>query len=1066
MNRTKLVLALATAVATAGLVPTTVAAAGNGQDIDRVMVKFKKGAKARVKDKVGKARGHIHRELDGNDIISASLSVDEIEALKQDDDVIAVEVDAPRYPMGETVPWGITRVQAAEAIAAGADGDGIKVCVIDSGAFSGHEDFSGVPMTGATNKGDDWSSDTCGHGTHVAGTIAAAANDTGVIGVSPDGKVSLHIVKVFDGLECEWSYSSDLIAAAEECQEAGADIINMSLGGAYSSTLERDAFDKLYAEGVLSIAASGNDWNASYNYPASYDSVVSVAAIDENNARANFSQYNDQVELSAPGVGVLSTESWRDSHLVVGGEVIDSGPFNGTLEATGAGELVDGGNCDTPGDWAGKVVMCERGGSSPTTFWNMAQNVTVAGGEALIIYNNLAGPLLGWFGPGNTSEIPALGLTQDVGQALIAGHLGQWTEVSSLFEQDVSAYGVKDGTSMATPHVAGVAALVWSAAPEKTNRDVRLALGATAIDLDQPGYDVNTGWGLVQAADAAAELVNGEGGVVPGSAPRFLVADTGWAKNNALETTLYWTAGEDAVDIVRNDAVVQSGITNTGMTTYSDKPSGDGTWMYKVCNTGTTDCSNTTTVNFDGRDVPPNNNGKVSTDAGRSLVLAAGEGEQLSPRVVSMAAGDSYVTWQDWPAGFDVILQRVDRKGRTVWKEDVLAGEREFSYITVHGMDLATDTQDNALVSFRSHDDQGVIQARVQKVSPDGEKLWGEHGIQVSHIDYDDVLTSRVVGTVDGGAVVLWQDNTSIFLQKYDANGNRLWAEDSVKVVKPAPYGDYYQYGVGGIEASEDGGVIISFKSALGRFGNGLWAQKFDANGLPVWDPDHVRLFDDTSIGGMPQGAAPEFVSDGEGGGVFCWQYTFGVSYTDVRAQRVTADGTQLFPQHGAPVSLDDSTFRGEAACVFDEETGSTYVGFMQRYAVGASSTKWGILGQRFDAEGNRLWGDIGREIVPMSAGDKGGVNVLPAGNGATFIWGVNERPAPMYLQASRLDANGDYAWDNQIIGFKTADSWISRPVATVDRDGRNIIVWPEYIGYDDRDVMMQTITESGRIGK
>ena len=195
--------------------------------------------------------------------------------------------DAPRYLMAQSVPWGIDRVQARDIWDADRDGTvdagaptgaGVQVCIIDSGLYTAHEDIVGENVIGGYPSG--WDTDLCGHGTHVAGTIAAANNNTGVVGVSP-GEVSLYIFKVF-GDDCAWAYSSDLIDAANRCAAAGVDIISMSLGGG-RSTPEETAFNNLYSQGILSIAAAGNDGDTSMSYPASYDSVVSVAATDVNN---------------------------------------------------------------------------------------------------------------------------------------------------------------------------------------------------------------------------------------------------------------------------------------------------------------------------------------------------------------------------------------------------------------------------------------------------------------------------------------------------------------------------------------------------------------------------------------------------------------------------------------------------------------------------------------------------------------------------------------------------------------------------------------------------------------
>jgi subtilisin family serine protease len=159
-------------------------------------------------------------------------------------------------------------------------------------------------MTGLSTSAGTWNTDGNGHGTHCAGTIAARANSVGVVGVAPEAVVVP--VKVFDN-NGDWAYSSDVVDAAVECQKLGANIVSMSLGGSGSSTLEYEMFKTLHSQGVVSIAAAGNSGNSALSYPASYDVVLSVAATDNSKVKADFSQFNRLVDISAPGVDVLST---------------------------------------------------------------------------------------------------------------------------------------------------------------------------------------------------------------------------------------------------------------------------------------------------------------------------------------------------------------------------------------------------------------------------------------------------------------------------------------------------------------------------------------------------------------------------------------------------------------------------------------------------------------------------------------------------------------------------------------------------------------------------------------
>ncbi len=362
---------------------------------------------------------------------------------------------------------------------------------------------------GFSQVGGEWSTDGFGHGSHVGGTIAAENNGLGVVGVTP-GTVNLYIVKFF-GDDGNATYASNLVDALNRCVANGANVVSMSLGGSKSVRTEKTAFANAYTAGVLSIAAAGNEGTSAYSYPASYDSVMSVAAIDANKVVADFSQYNSAVEIAAPGVAVLSTLPYIETNnLTVDGVDYAVSHIEYSGLGTASGALVNGGLCDSVGSWSGKVVLCERG---VNTFYEKVANAQAGGGVAAIIYNNVEGALLATLGEGNSTSIIGISLSQEDGRYLVANKLGRNATVFSSIEKPGSGYEAWDGTSMATPHVSAVAALVWSANPSWTNAQIRQALTASAQDLGAVGKDNYYGYGLVQARAALTYL--GYGGPTP-----------------------------------------------------------------------------------------------------------------------------------------------------------------------------------------------------------------------------------------------------------------------------------------------------------------------------------------------------------------------------------------------------------------------------------------------------------------------------------------------------------------------------------------------------------------------
>lgn len=586
MKQLKLVAALGVALAAAAAGISTQAASPQ----TRVWVKFTPGASAQVESQLRAAGGKIHYKFANLRAFAVSVPEQALNGLRNNPNIEYIEADAPRHLMGETVPYGIPKVQAPQAVSVGADGTGIKVCIIDSGIHASHEDLATIAKTGYASSGQSWSSDSCGHGTHVAGTIAAIGNNAkGVIGVSP-GKVALHLVKVFDGEACGWSYSSTLVNAAQNCQSNGAKIISMSLGGSTKSVTEETAFNNINSGGILSIAAAGNAGNTTLSYPASYTSVMSVAATDSANVVADFSQKNSQVEIAAPGVGVLSTYPIKSADVTVGANSYIVSALEGSIQATASGGMVNGGLCTSSGSWAGKVVLCERGTISFADKVTSAKN---GGAVGVIIYNNAPGGFSGTMGTGVTSTIPAVSMTQEDGQSLVGSTAT--ASVSTVSQTNANGYAYLDGTSMATPHTSGVAALVWSSNPSATNVQVRNALTSTAIDLGTAGRDNSYGYGLVQAL-AAVNALTGGGTPPPATPPSSFTASNGGTVKGKLSVPMNWSGGTGTIDIYRGTSKIAAAIANTGAYTDSVRVRGSGSFVYKACNAGSTECSNTATV--------------------------------------------------------------------------------------------------------------------------------------------------------------------------------------------------------------------------------------------------------------------------------------------------------------------------------------------------------------------------------------------------------------------------------------------------------------------------------------
>lgn len=207
----------------------------------------------------------------------------------------------PRFPE----MWNLAKIRAEQGWDITVSSPAVVIAVIDTGADRNHPDLQGklVPAYDFVN-GDSDPSDDQGHGTHVAGTAAAVTNNgIGIAGVAWEAKIMPLKALSASGAGAHSWIANAIVWATDH----GADVINMSLGGPYTSATMREAVNYAWNHGLVLVAAAGNGNTSNPTYPAAYENVMGVAATTQTDQRASFSNYGSYISVASPGVSILST---------------------------------------------------------------------------------------------------------------------------------------------------------------------------------------------------------------------------------------------------------------------------------------------------------------------------------------------------------------------------------------------------------------------------------------------------------------------------------------------------------------------------------------------------------------------------------------------------------------------------------------------------------------------------------------------------------------------------------------------------------------------------------------
>jgi hypothetical protein len=389
-----------------------------------------------------------------------------------------------------------------------------------------------------------------------------------------------------------------------------------------------------------------------------------------------------------------------------------------------------------------------------------------------------------------------------------------------------------------------------------------------------------------------------------------------------------------------------------------------------------------------------------SSDPMVNLALAANPNgsDQVQPKLLPLKQNGWYVSWFDAnpatppPVGYDVFYQRLTSAGVQKFPQGgIMVADLTNSSTEDYG--LGVDTTGNALIAFLDTREGSNQQITAAKMAPDGNPLWGRHGVQLTS-GSDSNAAPKIVGTSDGYIVVAWTSNSDVVLQKLNASGVAQWGSGVVF----SQTGDDYL--LADLHAADDGSVIVSWVSNQGFGSNSqLWTNKISSSGSLLWGSGNVNIFD---VGSLQFGNFPYFVYDGNGGAVFAW-YT-SIPTLQCFAQHIRSDGSAAFPQNGVAGSGNTINVRVSPAAAYNKATDEVFMFWTEE---DSNQVLNGVYGQKFNSTGSLEWGADGLSIVPLGADQQIFVSTVQVGSGALVFWVDMQSYGSSTIQATRLDDAG-----------------------------------------------------------
>jgi len=449
-------------------------------------------------------------------------------------------------------------------------------------------------------------------------------------------------------------------------------------------------------------------------------------------------------------------------------------------------------------------------------------------------------------------------------------------------------------------------------------------------------------------------------------------------------------------------------------------------------------------------------NAQWSNDPSLNTAVCDLTGSQAIPKIATSTEGDIYIGWFSNESGnYDVRLQRFDSNGNELWAQNgiLISDHPSMSWLT--DWDMTVDEANHAILTFQDIRNGGNNNVYAYRISPTEEFIWGDDGLELSNSPAFDVAP-KVTVTSLGNAVIAWQSEDVIIMQKISPEGTLLWGNNGIILSGNNTY-SWPQ-----LLPTESEEIILKFFEDSGppySPTRHIYAQKFDTDGNPLW-ADNTVISNAGGISAWTQ--IFPIVSDRNGGFFIAWHDDRDNNMlADIFIQHVDANGQTLFIDNGIEVSLMANRNHFYPDIAFPENSTDIFIYWNE---MDSDQNLRGIYRQKISDTGDRLWTDNGMAFIELSSTDVYPLAARSSESDVVVFYKENLSSVNNRVKAMMIDPGGAFVWDEEHITLSSIASEKLHNVVSHYYNNQWIAAWEDRRA-DDGDIYAQNINLDGTLG-